>query len=189
MVGVQALEWSVSGCLCCVHCSFCTRWNDLSTTELCPQRDSCLIFMLLRCTPDWIRRHLSLKSADSLSRSSRGISGLTTYGRDKLLRLERILVASEMRMNLTSIGLGRELLGENFPSLWQSLTEFGSIALLMLDSTLTASLKSDSKRDIFDRPEGHSSTSYNTTLNFLSELANTLGDLSPTRGCSGVFAA
>ena len=50
-------------------------------------------------------------------------------------------------MNLTSIGLGRELLGENVPSLWQSLIEFGSIALLMLDSTLTALLKSDSKRD------------------------------------------
>ena len=35
VVGVQALEWSVSGCLCCVHCSFCTRWNDLLTTEPC----------------------------------------------------------------------------------------------------------------------------------------------------------
>ena len=58
----------------------------------------------------------------------------------------------------------------------------------MLDNTVTALLKSDSKRENFDRPDGHSSTPYSTTLNFLSELTKTL-DLSPRRGCCGVFFA
>ena len=71
-----------------------------------------------------------------MTRCSRDMSGLIAYGWDKLLLLERVFVTSEI---LTRIGLGRELPGEYFPNLKQSLTKFGPIELLMLESTLAAS--------------------------------------------------
>ena len=101
-------------------------------------------------------------------------------------------MTSEILINLTKIGLGRELPGEYFPNLKQSLTEFGPIELLMLESTLAALLRSSSKRADLDKPEGHSPTPYKTTLNFLSELGNTLDkDFSPVicLDCRGVFSA
>ena len=55
-------------------------------------------------------------------------------------------MTSETLINLTKSGLGRELPEENFPNLKQSLMDCGSIDLLMLESTLTALLRSDSKR-------------------------------------------
>jgi len=80
--------------------------------------------------------------------------------------LVKIPVTFEILINLTKIGLGRELPGENFPNLKQCLMNWGSIELLMLENTLTALLRSDSKWTDLDMPEGHSSTPYKTTLNF-----------------------
>ena len=82
-------------------------------------------------------------SADSISRSSRVMSSLITYGRDKLPLLEKVLVTSKILINLTKTGLGRDLLGVNFSNLWQSLTEVGSIELLMLERAFTTLLRSD----------------------------------------------
>ena len=59
-------------------------------------------------------------------------------------------MTSEILINLTRIGLGRELPGEYFPNL------NGPIELLMLESTLAALLRSSSKRADLDKPEGHS---------------------------------
>ena len=58
----------------------------------------------------------------------------------------------------------------------------------MLESTLAALLRSSSKRADLDKPEGHSPTPYKTTLNFLSELGNTLDkDFSPATCLGSAF--
>ena len=82
-------------------------------------------------------------------------------------------MTSEILINLNKIGLWRELPGENVPNLKQSLMDWGSIELSMLESTLTALLRSDSKRADLDMPEEHSSTSYKMTLDSLSGLGST----------------
>ena len=74
-------EWVVPQCLRCSRCSHCTGVNMISTTEPCsflPTKRR--LSLLLRWTPERIRRHLSFKSADSIARCSRDMSGLIIYG-------------------------------------------------------------------------------------------------------------
>ena len=63
--------------------------------------------MVFRSIPDWIRRHLSFISTDSVVRSACDISGLIEMSLGRELRLDNKLATSMALFNLISRGRGR----------------------------------------------------------------------------------
>ena len=89
--------------------------------------------------PDWIKHHLSLRSDKSLRLSSEDIYGLMEIGLESFPRLERTNWTSELRINLTSIGLGRCRSGLNLPKRKQSLMLL-ALMLVTMDVVMEATL-------------------------------------------------
>ena len=131
-----------------------------------------LILIAFRSIPlVWIRDHLSFRRSDSVSRSSRVISGLilTSFERDLPLNNKR--ETSIVRVSLTSIGLGFDEESRYFPSLKRSRIESGLI--LFSPSVTSCVILSTScfRRSCLGVPLSHSFTPYTTTLNLRSPWA------------------
>ena len=104
------------------------------------------------------------------------MSGFRIYGLGICLALGIILLTSEILINFTNIGLGRDLL-EHLPNLKQSLMEWDEIELSSEERTAATVDRSDSCLAELDMPGAHSSTPYSTMLNFFSGIS---------LGCSGI---
>jgi len=126
------------------------------------------IFIDLRSISFWIKIHLSLRSSDSMCRSSGFMSGLICIPLGRALVLDRRMDTSIALLNFIKIGRGRLDCSWYLPSLWRSRIDRGlmfSLTLVIISMTL---LKSRPDYSFLGAPFSHSSIPCIAMLNFRS---------------------
>jgi len=102
-------------------------WSQLMTRIW--QLWSFMVLWSIRC---WMRFQHSWRRIDSIFLSSDVKLGLIMIGFFILLLLNKTVLASSARRNLTSRGLGQLFSAENFPNLWMSLIGDSPILVSMM---------------------------------------------------------